>query len=150
MDIISKQALPLWLLDAVAREALGAATCGVSTGDGHSRIHLLSENPGEQRSASEVLAGFGSLRLAPSATTFTEGAAEPVINCQDAAIAPDSELAYIVQMDDVELKRGRGAVVDGKFSLPLSGLSAGSYLVFVYRIGGNFASGIARFSVNRA
>lgn len=150
MDIVSKEGLPLWLLDAVAREALGAATSGVSSGDGHSRIHLLSENPAEQRSASDVLANFGGLRLRPSAPAFVEGADEPVVACQDAAIALDGELAFIVLLDEEEVRRGRGAVVAGEFSLALSGLRAGNYLVFVYRIVGNYASGIARFSVQRA
>ena len=94
MDIISKESLPLPLLDAVARVALGAATSGVSTGDGHSRIHLLSENPAEQRSASDVLANFGRLRLTLSAPSYVEGEAEPVISCHDGIIALDSELAY--------------------------------------------------------
>ena len=87
MDIVRKEALPLGLLDAVAREALGAETSGVSTGDAHSRIHLLSDNPAEQRSASSVLANFGKLRLTPSAPSYVQGAAAPVINCHDAMIS---------------------------------------------------------------
>ena len=38
--------------------------------------------------------------MRPSAPAFVEGADEPVVACQDAAIALDGELAYIVLQDE--------------------------------------------------
>lgn len=150
MDIINNEAWQTSLLDAVARDALGAATCGVSVGGGRSRIHLVNDNPPEQQRASDVFNNFDTLQLSLSAENFIEGDPDPVIACRDRLIAADSALAYLVVLDDEVLLRDRGDVVDGQFSLALTGLSAGSYLVFVYRISGNYASGSVRFNVDKA
>ncbi len=150
MDIINNEAWQTSLLDAVARDALGAATCGVSVGGGRSRIHLVNDNPPEQQRASDVFNNFGTLQLSLSAEKFIESDPDPVIACRDRLIAADSALAYLVVLDDEVLLRDRGDVVDGQFSLALTGLSAGRFLVFVYRISGNYASGSVRFNVDDA
>lgn len=139
MDIVSHKAQDPRLLDAVARAALGNATCGVSTGV-DARIHLVSENMPEQQRASDVLHNFGMLQVTASATSLRENDADPVITCADEQIAADPRIGYLVLRDGEEWKRGQLTVVDGACSLVLTPSSAARYTVLLYRLRGNFAS----------
>lgn len=149
MDIINHKSFDARLLDAVARAALGNATCGVSTG-ADSRIHLLAENMPEQQRASDVLNNFGRLVLTASATRLTAGEADPVISCRDEQIAADDQLAYLVLRADEETMRGALNVVAGACSLTLSQPTAAQYTIFFYRLRGNFASGAVEIHVDPA
>ena len=149
MDIVSREAQDPRLLDAVARAALGNATCGVSTGPA-ARIHLVSENMPEQQRASDVLHNFGMLQLAASATSLREDDADPVLTCTDEQIAADSQIAYLVLRDEDEWKRGQLTVVDGACSLVLTPSSAADYIVLLYRLRGNFASGSVEIRIDPA
>ena len=150
MDIIRHRDLHNRLLDIVAREALGQSTCGVSTGGGSSRIHLLDGNPPEQQRASDVLKNFGSLAATATVTALTEGEADPQIGCRDALIADDDRLGYVILRDGVSSMRGKGELQNGVFSLTLRQLKAGDYTVFFYRLRGNFASGALQIRVDPA
>lgn len=149
MDIVSREAQDPRLLDAVARAALGNATCGVSTGPA-ARIHLVSENMPEQQRASDVLHNFGMLQLAASATSLKEDDADPVLTCTDEQIAADSQIAYLVLRDEDEWKRGQLTVVDGACSLVLTPSSAADYIVLLYRLRGNFASASVEIRIDPA
>lgn len=148
MDIVSHKAHDPRLLDAVARAALGNATCGVSTGL-DARIHLVSENMPEQQRASDVLHNFGMLQVTASATSLREDADDPVITCADEQIAADSQIGYLVLRDGEEWKRGRLTVVAGACSLALTPKSSASYNVLLYRLRGNFASAAVEISIER-
>lgn len=149
MDIVNHRILDARLLDAVARAALGSATCGVSTGS-DSRIHLLAHNLPEQQRASDVLNNFGTLALKASATTLTAGGPDPVISCRDDQIAADEEIGYLVLRGDEEIRRGTLDVAHGVCSLTISQPSAAEYTVFFYRLRGNFASGALDIRVDSA
>lgn len=140
MDIVSNKAIDPRLLDAVARAALGNATCGVSTG-ADSRIHLLSKNLLEQQRASDVLNGIGTLRLRASPTSLTAGKADPVITCRDERIGGDARLGYLVLREDEERARGTQAIAKGECSLTLTKPIAAPYTIFFYRLRGDYASG---------
>ncbi len=150
MDILGRANLDVLLLDAVARAALGAATCGVSVGGGRSRIHLLHHNPPEQQRASDVLSQFGALPLTSSANRVTVGGADPVISCRAALIAEDSALAALILRDGEFFKREQIAVVAGEVSWRLRALTAGTHSIFLYRQTGNYASGALRIQVDPA
>ncbi len=149
MDIVNPKILDARLLDAVARAALGDATCGVSTG-ADSRIHLLAHNLPEQQRASDVLNNFGALALTASAKRLTAGAADPVISCRDELIAADEQIGYLVLRGDEEIRRGVLDVAQGLCSLTLSQPTAAEYTVFLYRLRGNFASGALDIGVDSA
>lgn len=149
MDIVNPKILDARLLDAVARAALGNATCGVSTGSG-SRIHLLAHNLPEQRRASDVLNNFGALALTASANRLTAGAADPVISCRDHQIAADEQIGYLALRADEELLRGTLDVAHGVCSLTISQPTAAEYTVFFYRLRDNFASGALDIRVDSA
>ena len=149
MDIISRKAIDPRLLDAVARAALGNATCGVSTG-ADSRIHLLAKNLPEQQRASDVLNRFGTLRLRSSATSLMAGAADPVIHCRDERIGGDAQLGYLVLRAGEAHMRGTLDIANGECSLTLTQPSAAPYTVFLYRLRGDYASGLVEIRVDDA
>ena len=149
MDIVNHRILDARLLDAVARAALGSATCGVSTGS-DSRIHLLAHNLPEQQRASDVLNNFGALTLKASALRLTAGAADPVITCRDDQIAADEQIGYLVLRADEEIRRGALDVAGGACSLTISQPTAAEYTIFFYRLRGNFASGSVKIRVDSA
>lgn len=149
MDIVSRETIDARLLDAIARAALGKATSGVSTGAG-SRIHLLHANPPEQQRASDVLNHFGALNLSASATALTQGAPDPVIRCRDSQIAADDQVGYLVLRAGEESMRGTLTVAQGVCSLVLPKPSAADYIVCLFRLRGNFASGAAEIRVTPA
>ena len=149
MDIVTRKAQDPRLLDAVARAALGNATCGVSTG-AEARIHLVSENMPEQQRASDVLHNFGMLQVTASATSLLEDDADPVLTCADAAIASDERIGFLVLRDGTEWKRGQLTVASGVCSLTLTPKSVADYTVFLYRLRGNFASASVEIRINPA
>ncbi len=150
MDIIGPRSLNIAMLDAVARAALGAATCGVSVGGGRSRIHLMNHNMPDQQRASDVLNQIGALPLRSTTSRLTIGDVDPVISCRAELIAGDSALAYLVLRGDEVIKRGQVDVVDSGLAWTLSDLTAGIHDVFLYRLTGNYASGVVRIQVDPA
>ena len=148
MEIIGQSNLNSAMLDAIARAALGKATCGVSVGGGVSRIHLMNHNLPEQQRASDVLNHFGSLALTADMTSMSAGDADPVVRCADERIAADSQLAYLVLRDDETIAQGKLAIIGGQASLTLSALEVGVHDVFLYQLGGQFASGSLRILVD--
>lgn len=149
MDIVHLRLHDARLLDAVARSALGNATCGVSTGS-DSRIHLRAKNLPEQQRASDVLNNFGALALNASANRLTVGGSDPVISCRADQIAADERVGYLVLRADEEILRGALEVAQGVCSLTLSQPTAAEYTVFFYRLRGNFASGALHIQVDGA
>ena len=149
MDIVNPKIYDARLLDVVARAALGNATCGVSTGSA-SRIHLLSKNLPEQQRASDVLNNFGLLALRASESKPVAGAVDPVLSCQDEQIAADEQLGYLVLRAGEAYRSGALDVADGACSLTLSKATPAHYLIFMYRLRGNFASGAVEIRVRRA
>ncbi len=114
MEITGQSNLNAAMLDAVARAALGKATCGVSVGGGSSRIHLLAHNLPEQQRASDVLNQFGTLSLTADVTRLKVGEADPFVRCADERIAADSQLAYLLLRDDEVIAQGKLAVIAGQ------------------------------------
>ena len=147
MDIIAHSNLNAVMLDAVARAALGKATCGISVGGGRSRIHLVNHNLPEQQRASDVLNHFGSLSLSADMARLNAGDADPVIRCADERIAADSRLAYLILRDGAISSQGRVDVNRGQVSLTLSALEVGIHDVFLYQLAGQYASGALRIHV---
>ena len=148
MDVSRNIEAPARALDAVARDVLGEATCGVSVGGGRSRIHLLDASALNRQRAKDILSNFGALQLSASATTLDRGAADPVISCRDSAISGDSELGYLVTLDGEVYAEGADQVASGGISLTLRRPEAGAYAVFVWRKRGNYASAIMNITVN--
>ncbi len=148
MEIIAQSNLNTAMLDAVARAALGQATCGVSVGGGRSRIHLLNHNLPEQQRASDVLNHFGSLSLTADVTRMSAGDADPVVRCADERIAGDSQLGYLVLRDDAVITQGKLDVNEGRASLTLSAPEVGVHDVFLNQLAGQFASGALRITVD--
>lgn len=149
MDIVSRKAQDARMLDAVARAALGNATCGVSTG-AEARIHLVSDNMPEQQRASDALHNFGMLQITASAISLREDDADPVVTCADAAIAVDLRIGYLVLRDGEDWKRGQLTVIDGACSLVLTPSSAADYIVLLYRLRGNYASASVEIRIDPA
>ena len=145
MDIIGQSILDTAMLDALARAALGEATSGVSVGGGVSRIHLMNHNLPEQQRASDVLNHFGTLRLSVDAAGAS---AAPLIRCADERIAADSQLAYLLLRADTVVAQGRLDVTDGQCSLTLGDVGVGAYVVLLYQLAGQFASGWLRVQVD--
>lgn len=148
MEITGQSNLNAAMLDAVARAALGKATCGVSVGGGSSRIHLMNHNLPEQQRASDLLNQFGTLSLTADLTSMKVGEADPVVRCADERIAADSQLAYLLLRDDEVIAQGKLAVIAGQASLTLSALDVGLHDVFLYQLAGQFASGSLRIRVD--
>ncbi len=148
MEIIAKSNLNAAMLNAVARAALGKATCGVSVGGGMSRIHLINHNLPEQQRASDALNHFGSLALSADKSSMRLGDADPVIRCADERIAADSRLAYLVLRDGEISAEGKLVVSGGQASLTLSAPEVGIHDVFLYQLAGQFASGSLRIRVD--
>lgn len=148
MDIVSRTTLQAVMLDAVARSALGVATCGVSVGGGRSRIHLMNDNLPEQQRASDVLNHFGSLAVSADLAAMVAGDANPIVSCRDEMAASDSKLAYLALRGEDVILKGTLDQVDGAFALTLTALEAGIHDVLLYRLTGNFASGLAQIRVD--
>ena len=148
MDVSRNVEMPALSLDAVARDVLGEATCGVSVGGGKSRIHLLDSGALNRRRAEDILRNFGTLRLSASATNLDQGAADPVIKCRDSAISGDSELGYLVTLDGEIYATGTDRVAAGEISLTLGRPQAGDFAVFVWRKRGDYASAVMNITVN--
>ena len=150
MDIVSRTNRKALMLDAVARAALAAATCGVSVGGGRSRIHLMNDNPPEQQRASDVLNHFGTLPVSADVATLVAGDADPVISCSVQMVARDSQLAYLALRGEDVLMKGTLDQVNGAFALTLTAPEAGIHDVLMYRLAGNFASGLVQIRVDAA
>lgn len=148
MDIIAQSNLNAAMLNAVARAALGRATCGVSVGGGLSRIHLLNHNLPEQQRASDVLNHFGTLSLTAERSRISAGDANPIVSCADERIAADRQLAYQVYRDGEIIAQGKLDVIGGKASLTLSAPEIGVHDVFLYQLAGQFASGSLQIQVD--
>ena len=148
MDIIAQSNLNPEMLNAVARAALGPATCGVSVGGGQSRIHLVNHNPPEQQRASDALNLFGSLSLSTGRSRMRAGEPDPVVRCADERIAADRQLAYLVLRDGAIIAQGKLDVIGGQASLTLSAPAPGVHDVFLYQLAGQFASGSLRIRVD--
>ncbi|MYD11577.1 MAG: hypothetical protein F4X02_16230 [Chloroflexi bacterium] len=148
MDIIAQTNLNPEMLNAVARAALGPATCGVSVGGGQSRIHLVNYNPPEQQRASDALNHFGSLSLSADQSRMRVGGPDPVIHCADERIAADRQLAYLIFRDGALITQGKLDVTGGKVSLTLSAPAPGVHDVLLHQLAGQFASGSLRIQVD--
>ena len=150
MEIIAQSNLNSAMLNAVARAALGTATCGVSVGGGRSRIHLVNYNLPEQQRASDVLNHFGSLSLTADKSSMRAGEPDPVVRCADERIAADSQLAYLVFRAGEIIAQGRVDVIGGQSALTLAAPEIGVHDVCLYQLAGQFASGSLRIHVDAA
>lgn len=148
MDIIAQTNLNPEMLNAVARAALGKATCGVSAGGGQSRIHLVNHNLPEQQRASDALNHFGSLSLSADRLRMRAGDPDPVLRCADARIAADRQLAYLIIRDGAIIAQGQLDVIGGQAALTLSAPAPGLHDLFLYQLAGQFASGSLRIQVD--
>ena len=97
-----------------------------------------------------MLNHFGRLQLEASTLSLSQGDADPVITCADEQIAADDQLGYLTLRDGEESERGRQAISEGAASISLRQPAPGDYTVLVYRLAGNFASGILRIRVDPA
>ncbi len=147
MDISKSIVANTTVLDATARAALPSSVSGVSV-NSVSIIHLLDDSQANQYTANAVLDAYGTLTVTADKTTLTEGGADPVITCNDALIAGDAEVGYVVLLDGEVYATGTDTVTSGVSELTLASPVAGKYEVFVYRISGNYASGSVNIIVS--
>ena len=150
MDIIIRRALDTRLLNALAREALGAATIGVSVGANMSRIHLPNGNPPEQQRASDLLTTFGALTLSATSQTRRSSEGGPTFTFRADLTADDQHVAFLVLSADEIVHSGQATLARGEFSLTLDDLETGDYQLFVHRLRENYASGSATIRIEAA
>lgn len=141
---------PPLVTDHIARDILGGNTSGISTGPYGTIIHLLNEGQVYQDRAQGILDNWGGLTVTADKTTMTEGDADPVVSCNDAAISGDATVGYIVLLDGQLYADGTDTVTAGSVSLTLSSPVNGSYDVYIYRKSGTYASGKVTITVNEA
>ena len=133
-------------LNVVARTILGDATAGVSTGNG-STIHLVDESDSAQVVANSILDNWSTLPVTADSTTIDEGA-DATITCVDVSIANDTDIGYVVLLDEELYDAGTDTVTGGTASLILSQPVNGVYKVYMYRLVDNYSSGYVIITVN--
>ena len=134
-------------LNVVARTILGDATAGVSTGNG-STIHLVDESDSAQVVANSILDNWSTLSVTADNTNIDEGAGDVTITCVDVSIADDTDIGYVVLLDDELYDAGTDTVAGGSASLILSQPVNGVYKVYMYRLVDNYLSGYVIITVN--
>ena len=150
MDISKTINSHVAVLDAVAKEALGSDISGVTVNSKQSIINLATDTTDNRNTANNVLDNYGGLTVTADKTAMTEGDADPVISCNDAAISGDADVNYIVLMDGEEYASGTDTVTAGLAQLTLSSPADGVYEVYIYRNTGNYASGHITITVSEA
>lgn len=133
-------------LDTIARAILGDNTAGVSVGD-YSAIVLLNDTPELITTAEEILNGHASLTVEASPTELVENTGDVTITCDDALIAGDADVGYIVLLDGALYASGTDAVTDGTASLSLVDPVDGEYAVYIYRLTDMYESGFVHITV---
>ena len=133
-------------LDTIARAILGGSTAGVSVGD-YSAIVLLADTPELITTAEEILNGHASLTVEASPTELVENTGDVTITCDDALIAGDADVGYIVLLDGALYASGTDAVTDGTASLSLVDPVDGEYAVYIYRLTDMYESGFVSITV---
>ncbi len=134
-------------LNVITRAILGDATAGVSTGNG-STIHLVDESESAQAVANSILDNWSALPVTADSTTIDEGAGDVTITCVDVSIANDTDIGYVVLLDEGLYDAGTDTVTGGSASLILSQPVNGVYKVYMYRLVDNYLSGYAIITVN--
>jgi len=140
--------LPTEVIDAIAK-TIGAI--GVSTGPYGTAVHVADDTSNDDLYAiSDALNGYGTLPVSADKTTMTEGDADPVISCNDAAIAGDSDVGYVALLDGGLYDSGVESVVGGAVNLTLGSPVDGVYDIYIFRRSGNYASGGVTITVSEA
>ena len=148
INVISPNQYETDALDAMARSAV-AQTIGVSVGPNGSIIHLPdNSNVATQSIAQQILDNLDDLSVNIDKTIMNEGDADPVITCSDASISGDSDVEYIVLLDDAVYASGSATVTAGVATLNLLSPVEGFYEIVMYRTTGNYASGSVLLTVN--
>jgi hypothetical protein len=146
IDISINEPLTIAIVDTIARDVLGADVAGVSVSD-NTWIHLLDDSQANQDIAQAILDNFGALVVTADKTTMIEGDAGPTISCNDALIAGDATVNYVVLLDGDDYASGTDVVTVGIADLTLASPVAGVYEIFLYRTSGNYASGSVTITV---
>ena len=135
------------VLDIIARK--NQYCIGVSTEPNKSTVHLDDvASFGDQTKIQNVLDNFGNLAVIAVNALINEGGADPVVTCNDALVAGDSDIGYVVLLDGAKYASGTDAVSAGSASLTLLSPVDGEYEIFIYRTTGNYASGSVTITVN--
>jgi len=133
-------------LDAIARAILADNTAGVSTAD-YSVIVLLNDTPELITTAEEILNGHAVLTVEASPAELVEGTGDVTITCDDALIAGDADVGYVVLLDGGLYASGTDAVTGGSVTLSLVDPVDGEYAVYIYRLTDMYESGFVRITV---
>lgn len=131
----------------VADTILGEATAGVTTGNG-TTIHLLDESESAQATANSILDNWSTVTVTADTPVIDEGTGDVTITCDDALIADDTEVGYVVLLDGELYDSGTDVVTGNSVSLILTDPVDGTYEVYVYRLVDTFASGYVIITVN--
>lgn len=135
-------------IDAILRANIPTFE-GISTGGYGTIVHLTDEaTQSDQDNVNTIIANFDTLTLVNQ--TIAEGDPDPEIVFGDALIASDIEMGFYVTKDGTEYDNGTTPVVAGEVTLTLVSPIPGIYTVYLYRLEGNFASGIATITVTEA
>ncbi len=148
MDIASDIITNIEALNAIVRDVLNVATFGVSVNDNGSTIHLIDASLANQDNARAILDGWGGLAIVPSVTSMNEGDADPTVTCNDALIASDANMGYIVLLDGEIYASGQTPVTAGSATLTLVSPVDGVYDIWLYRLVGNYVSQSVQITVN--
>lgn len=115
------------------------------------RVHIPdATSQAKQDQIQSALDNYGALTVTADKTTMTEGDADPVVSCNDAAISGDATVGYAVLLDGQLYADGTDTVTAGSVSLTLSSPVNGVYDVYIYRKSGTYASGKVSITVNEA
>jgi hypothetical protein len=147
MEITTDTIIEITFLDTIARDILDIATDGVVVG-GNSRIVLNDTSQDNQDKAQNILDNFGSLTVTASATNINEGDADPIITCDDVAIANDTEIGWVVIADGELYADGITDVTAGTSTLTLTAPTYGVYDIYLYRLVSDYSSGSITVTVN--
>ena len=147
MDIIDNSSLSFSMLNTMASNLLSSDYRGVSV-NSQSKIHLPDDATQQtQDVAQAIFDNYDTLSILSTITNMTEGnPTDPIITNQ-VALA-DSQLGYIVTFDGEVYDEGTTPTTAGIATLNLVDPVAGEYIVYLYRLEGNFASGLITITVN--
>ncbi len=137
IDITRSQVYPIDVIDLMLKAQVTDAI-GVSTGGYGTKLHLPEEaSTSDQNKAQKIFDNWDNLNPSIDKTSMVVGDADPIITYDTA----DSEVGYVVLLDDDLYSEGMVEAIAGTATLELDSPEAGTYEIYVYRLAGNFASG---------
>lgn len=135
------------VLDTMVRVIVPGAI-GVSTGPYGTRVHLPVGTSQATQDKISALLENDQLVVSANKIVMDEGDSDPVISCEDAVIASDTELGYVALLDGQMYGTGTTTVGAGVAQEILETPLQGVYEIVFFRKTGNYASGSVTITVN--